>query len=93
MLKRAISAGLVVTMLAPAAHADVEPESAPVMLSSYDVLAARTPMPLVAPALELEPKVKEIRLTRGEKIAIIVTACVVGALLLIFAVGKPHKHL
>jgi hypothetical protein len=104
VLKRAFAAGLVVTMLAPVARADELASSAeasevettapiaPIALHRVDVLA-RSPLPLVAPRFELsEPQMTDVRLTHSEKVIIIVAACVVGAIILIFAVGKPHKH-
>jgi hypothetical protein len=121
VLKRAIAAALVVSLLAPprtarAAEPDAEEaprvqaspteeaspneealngEAAPpIMLHRYDVLARSSPLPLVAPAPQLLAPVKmnEIRLTHSEKVIIIVCAVVVGVIIIVFAVGKPHKH-
>jgi hypothetical protein len=67
-----------------------------VLRLTSDVLALKVPAQLeAARARALLPSAHqgtEIRLSSGAKTAIIVTAIVVGVLILVFAVGRPHRH-
>jgi hypothetical protein len=83
--------------------ADVEVDMPPIALARPDVLAltSRTLAPKAAdlvatsPTSLSSPHVTDIRMSRGAKTAIIVTAIVVGVLVIagVIVIGKPHKHL
>jgi hypothetical protein len=76
-------------------------DEAPVTLTPPDVLALTSrALATKAPGFEtararalFANEGSEIRLSSGAKTAIIVTAIVVGVLLIVFVVGRPHRHL
>lgn len=109
-LRSYLAAGLVLTLLlempvSAQAQERHDPPTVPTILTSVSVSPGLSPIgarlalfrttPAQAPLALFAPAPEEIRLSHGAKTAIIVTAIVLGALLIVgvVAVSAPGRHL